>query len=334
MKHTASILLCVLMLALSIPLSGCQEKPVPPSDTTYETTPVTPGETTPGASGETSELPQDVTYTLDLSQFPKTESTTVFVVMKRMTSDGRILARMGGESDQSLYGRWVLIRNDTEMTLKMDEYYIVSFKDVLPPDKEGQPLTLAAESIRLEAVEDKPVIYLYPTEPTECSLRIDLDGVLTCTYPAHGGDGWQNFTAAPDGTLIFPDGREYYCLYWEGLLREQSPITSGFCVKGEDTAAFLADALPKLGLTPREANEMIIYWLPRMQDNAYNVISFDTAAYENAARLDVTPAPDTVIRVFMSWYGSDVPVSLPAETLTAPAREGFVVVEWGGSEIR
>ncbi|MBQ8742395.1 MAG: hypothetical protein IJZ03_03410, partial [Clostridia bacterium] len=57
---------------------------------------------------------------------------------------------------------------------------------------------------------DKPVIYLYPEKETVCSVKVELDGELTCTYPEHGENGWQNFTARPDGTLIFPDGKEYY----------------------------------------------------------------------------------------------------------------------------
>ena len=39
-------------------------------------------------------------------------------------------------------------------------------------------------------------------------------------------------------------------------------------VAGSDTAAFLEDALEQLGLSRAEANEFIIYWLPRMQENA------------------------------------------------------------------
>ena len=44
-------------------------------------------------------------------------------------------------------------------------------------------------------------------------------------------------------------------------------MTEGFCVKGEDTAAFLEDALSKLGLNRKEANEFIVYWLPLMEQN-------------------------------------------------------------------
>ncbi len=110
-------------------------------------------------------------------------------------------------------------------------------------------------------------------------------------------------------------------------------LSHGFCVRGEDTAAFLEDALARLGLTRREANEFIVFWLPRMEQNPYNIITFQTDRYTETARLDIDPAPDTLIRVFMAWQASDTAVGLPAQSLSAPARRGFTVVEWGGTEL-
>ncbi len=174
----------------------------------------------------------------------------------------------------------------------------------------------------------KPVIYLYPQEPTEVSVKLEYDGVLTCTYPKYR-DGW-TVTAYPDGSLTDARGKEYNYLYWEGLDAKKSDFSTGFCVSGEESGEFLEDALEKLGLTRREANEFIVYWLPLMEQNPYNVIAFQTTAYTDMAKLHITPEPDTMIRVFMSWYGSDVPVSIEAQELTAPERVGFTVVEWGG----
>lgn len=178
----------------------------------------------------------------------------------------------------------------------------------------------------------KPVIYLYPEEETQVNVKLQLDGALTCTYPAYE-DGW-TVTAKPDGTLLDEAGKQYNYLYWEGLTQAKWDLSAGFCVKGEDTAAFLEDALEKLGLTRREANEFIVYWLPMMQDNPYNLISFQTEVYTDAAVLQADPTPDTVIRVFMAWQRLDMPVQLPAQELTAPAREGFTFVEWGGTEVK
>ncbi len=71
-----------------------------------------------------------------------------------------------------------------------------------------------------------------------------------------------------------------------------------------------------------------------MEVNKYNIISFQSEAYTDQAKLYVNPEPDTVIRVFMTWYGSKKPVKMQEQKLTAPERKGFTVVEWGGSEVR
>ena len=177
----------------------------------------------------------------------------------------------------------------------------------------------------------KPVIYLYPEEETAVSVKLNLEGRLTCTYPYYDS-GW-NVTASPDGTLTDQKGQTYNYLYWEGEIFSEYDMSKGFCIKGEDTAAFLETALARLGLNRKEANEFIVFWLPLMEQNPYNIISFQTEAYTSAAELDINPAPDTVIRVFMTWKGADELVKLNEQNLSAPERKGFTVVEWGGTEI-
>lgn len=198
---------------------------------------------------------------------------------------------------------------------------------------EADLLTVSPSDFHLEPnVCYKPVIYLYPNETRTVSVKLTLDGDLTCTYPTYN-NGW-TVTASPDGTLTDANGQTYNYLYWEGETFAQYDMTKGFCIKGEDTAAFLEEALTLLGLTRREANEFIVYWLPLMQENPYNVISFQTELYTNASKLEVTPAPDTLIRVFMAYKPSDIDIPLEAQTLTAPKREGFTVVEWGGTMVK
>lgn len=183
------------------------------------------------------------------------------------------------------------------------------------------------------AAAEKPVIYLYPEEECAVQVGLSLDGDLTISYPAYPDDGW-SVTAAPNGTLTDADGRTYDSLFWEAELNAEYDLSRGFCVAGADTAAFLEETLAALGLSEREANAFIVYWLPRMQDNAYNLITFQTNAYTNAAELTVEPAPDTVIRVFMVWQGLDSAIEIPESILPeVPVREGFTVVEWGGTEI-
>ena len=179
--------------------------------------------------------------------------------------------------------------------------------------------------------DEKPVIYLYPVEETEVSVQLDYNGELTCTYPAYDG-GW-TVTAAPGGTLTDADGQTYNYLYWEGVSGAPYDFSQGFCVPGGETAAFLEDALAQLGLTRREANEFIVYWLPRMEANPYNLIAFQSAAYTDRAKLTITPEPDSLLRVFMAWKPMEAPVEIPAQTLPSFDRTGFAVVEWGGAEV-
>ena len=103
-----------------------------------------------------------------------------------------------------------------------------------------------------EVSDEKPVIYLYPEQETDVRVTLDLTGELTCAYPAYG-DGW-SVRAAPDGTLTDESGQTYRYLYWEGTSGTDYDFSTGFCVAGEDTAAFLEDALAQLGLNREEAN--------------------------------------------------------------------------------
>ena len=181
--------------------------------------------------------------------------------------------------------------------------------------------------------DEKPVIYLYPETELEVTVSLDYDGELTCVYPTLDEDGAWTVTAAPDGTLTDGSGQTYNYLYWEGTSDIAYDFSEGFCVPGADTAAFLEDALAQLGLTRREANEFIVYWLPRMEPNPYNLISFQGTAFTDHAVLTITPEPDTLLRVFMAWQPLDAPVEIPAQELSAPERTGFTVVEWGGAEV-
>lgn len=183
-----------------------------------------------------------------------------------------------------------------------------------------------------EANDLKPVIYLYPEEEMQVSVKLNYNGQFTTTYPTYE-DGW-TVIAEPDGTLTDVDtGREYYCLFWEGISEAEYDLSTGFVVPGDETEEFLEEALATLGLTEREANEFIIYWLPQMEGNAYNLISFQGEEYCNNAQMEITPAPDSVIRVFMAWQGLDEPIEVEQQVLQSFERNGFTVVEWGGAMV-
>ena len=154
------------------------------------------------------------------------------------------------------------------------------------------------------------------------------------SYPKYENE-W-NVLASPDGTLTDAKGRSYNYLFWEAKLDLEPDFSKGFCVAGEDTSTFLEDALYQLGLTDSEADAFIMYWLPQMINNDYNVISFQTDRYEDAARLNISPTPDSEIRVFMTFYSVPYEVDISEQDLSSlnkTDREGFTLVEWGGAEI-
>lgn len=188
---------------------------------------------------------------------------------------------------------------------------------------------------RSESVEDKPIIYLYPTKETEVSVKLMNKDNITVSYPKYL-DGW-NVIAKPDGTLTdLATNRELYALYYESENAKPFKIEKdGFVVKGEDTIKFLEEKLAILGLNEREAEEFIVYWLPILESNEYNYIRFATEEEINANMpLEINPKPDTTIRVLMSYKGLNEPIDVKEQKLETPERQGFVAVEWGGTEIK
>ena len=269
--------------------------------------------------------------TTDSSDIP-VQTTTAWGCI-RDKKDGLLLIKLSSEY-KGERGVMVYVRaeNPDAFSVGLDVFFSYDANRPAETAPTGEDI-LIADSVMEAPMDEKPVIYLYPEVPTNVSVKLTLDGRLTCTYPAYD-KGWDSFTAHPDGTLVFPDGKQYYCLYWEGIQNMDCDFSKGFCVKGSDTAAFLEWALAEQGLTPRETNEFIIYWLPRMEGNPYNVIAFQTEAYTDGAVLEINPNPDSLLRVFMAWYPSDEAVEMVAQEFTSFERVGFTVVEWGGSELK
>ena len=183
-----------------------------------------------------------------------------------------------------------------------------------------------------EYYAEKPVIYLYPEQVTKVKVQLDYDGTLICTYPEYD-DGW-SVMGQPDGILCDASGKTYSYLFWEGNGDATYDFSKGFVVKGSETAEFLEEKLSEIGLNAKEANEFIVYWLPRMQENKYNLITFQTEAYTDVAKLHITPEPDSILRVFMAYKELEEPIEIEEPAIAPFERKGFTVIEWGGAEVK
>jgi len=182
--------------------------------------------------------------------------------------------------------------------------------------------------------EEKPIIYLYPEKETNVTIKFLKQERITTTYPKYN-DIW-DVTAKPNGDLIDNQtGRSLYGLYWEGKNYNSKLEKEGFIVKGSDTISFLENSLSRLGLNEREANEFIIYWLPKLENNKYNYIHFSGTEFMNKEMpLEVNPKPNTMIRILMEYKPLERPINVEKQELKAPERKGFTLIEWGGTELK
>ena len=228
---------------------------------------------------------------------------------------------------------WLLYNEDNYMQTYVEydqvSYHIYAYAE--STEKQQDVINFVSgikENCAGVGIGGKPVIYLYPEKEQEVNVKLDLDGKFTFTYPEYN-NGW-NVTAKPDGTII-SDGKEYSYLFWEGLMPTFKPdFKEGFVVKGSDSAEFLRETLSQMGLTPKEYNEFIVYWAPKLQENEYNKIYFAEDDYTDEAKLEINPKPDSILRVFMVYEKADENTILPKQEIKPFERKGFTVVEWGG----
>lgn len=178
----------------------------------------------------------------------------------------------------------------------------------------------------------KPVIYLYPEEREKVSVSLELKGKLTQTMPTYQ-NGW-DVTADSDGTLTDATGTKYPYLFWEADCKLDYDMSRGFCVPGEDTEEFLSEKLCYMGLNEREVADFMEFWLPYMKSNPYNKICFQTSVYTENVKLNVSPKPDSMLRVYMVYQPLERYVELEKQVLEPFERDGFSVIEWGGAIVK
>ncbi len=178
----------------------------------------------------------------------------------------------------------------------------------------------------------KPILYLYPEKDINVNVSFENEKVLKTTYPKYK-DGWDVHVNS-DGLITDKNGRNYYALYWDEELDKDFNFKTGFYVESKDSIRFLEEKLNEIGLTEREANEFIMYWLPKMEENGNNLVHFEfTKKREKDNKINIDPKPDSMLRLGIVIKKVDKKVNIKEQKLERFDRVGFSVVEWGGTII-
>lgn len=194
------------------------------------------------------------------------------------------------------------------------------------------PTTGEVGTIKTEGVGGyaKPVLYLYPEKETKVKVSFEKPELLTTTYPKFK-NAWE-VIAKSNGDLKDKDGKYYYGLYWEEEGSTNVDFKEGFYVTKDNAIKFLEEKLSYIGLTERESNEFIMYWLPILEKNNKSVVYFELTEERQAFnKLIIKPTPDSMLRLAIHVKKVDKkPANLVEQKLTKFERKGFAAVEWGG----
>jgi hypothetical protein len=86
-----------------------------------------------------------------------------------------------------------------------------------------------------------------------------------------------------------------------------------------------------MGLNSKEIADFIEFWLPKMPTTPFVRLTWLTTEEMNIlAPLQVSPRPDSVIRVFLDFAGLEKETAITPQVLPKYDRKGFTLVEWGG----
>lgn len=179
----------------------------------------------------------------------------------------------------------------------------------------------------------KPVIYLYPKKTQNVKVSVAPAGGVTVSIPEMGKQ-WK-VKATPEGKITdLKTKQEYPYLFWESADQNvEIDMTKGFVTPVAELNEFFGEKLTALGLNEKEIADFCEYWIPSIEKEGKPFVFINFYSMERIDReapLSVSPAPDSVIRVYFDHKSLEAPIEVEPQELSAPERKGFAVVEWGG----
>ncbi len=299
------------------------------------TSPTNPQETFPPEGFNSKDI---------LDPLPEIIHAPAYVYGSVKTTSGSIKSLEGSQQDGS-----ITIKNKKyPLYFHVNMEYLIDNNDAygyLPSDKTIDTASGPANTLQLRSIQFvktpqyswwtpscKPAIYLYPPASADIRVQVSPKGFLTASKPHYEEGGWK-IQADPTG-IITADGKTFPYLYYESRI-EDSAIQipkSGYIVDYNELETFFDQNLRQLGLQSHEIADFKKYWLPILpKTNAYFIGILTHEQIENIEPLNVSPQPDTTIR--MRYYFKPLANKISVEEPIlprVPERRGFTLVEWGG----
>jgi len=247
------------------------------------------------------------------------------------------------------YGTYEIILShlDTSLYIYKKNYKEIAIKKY--DFKEGHTVTINFFPVKIVPEQDidpipevayKPVIYLYSSTPKLVNIALTVKGELTFSYPAYA-ESW-NVRVNKDGVFNSETNKKYPYLFWEGEInnlnytKENNEIV-GEIVETDTIIPFLENKLNQLGLNRKEQTDFITFWAPKIKKENYAFIQFlvDDEYSSEIAGITINPTPESMRRIYLLFtpFKEKPTFKTTAQIIKPFNRNGFTVIEWGGSEL-